>query len=88
MPPFFLCQKFFYIFLTFFFLEQFTFWGANSSICLLREVTLQELAVDRAKLEAIPIDDLVGFVCINLIDDIRSLPFGSEFATCLMGYDH
>jgi len=48
---------------------------------------LQELAVDWSKLEALPIDDLVGSFCINLIDDIRSLPFGIEFAPYLMGYD-
>jgi len=48
---------------------------------------LQELAVNPAKLEAIPIDNLAGSVCVNLIDDIRSLPFGSELAPCLMGCD-
>jgi len=61
--------------------------GANSRICLLRELTLQELIVDWAKLEALPIDDLAGSVCVNLIDDIRSLPFRSEFAPSLMGCD-
>jgi len=48
---------------------------------------LQELVVDWAKLETIPINDLVGSIFINLIDDIRSLPFGSEFASCLIGSD-
>jgi len=48
---------------------------------------LQEVAVDRSKPEALPIVDLVGSICINLIDDIRFLPFGNEFATCLMGCD-
>jgi len=51
------------------------------------KVMLKELAVDQAKLEALHIDDLVGFICINLIDDVRSLRFGSELAPCLMGYD-
>jgi len=55
--------------------------------CLLREVTLQELAIDWAKLEALHVDDLVGSVCVNLIDNVRSLPFGSEFAPCLTGCD-
>ena len=55
--------------------------------CLLMKVMLKELAVDQAKLEALHIDDLVGFICINLIDDVRSLRFGSELAPCLMGYD-
>ena len=53
--------------------------GAYSSICLVREVTLQELAVDWAKLEAPSIDYHVHNIGINLIDNIRSLPFGSEF---------
>ena len=48
---------------------------------------LQQLIVHRAKLEALPIDDLVGFVYVNLTDDVRSLPFGSELAPCLMGCD-
>ena len=48
---------------------------------------LQELAVNPAKLEAIPIDNLAGSVCVNLIDDIRSLPFGSELPLCLIGCD-
>ena len=48
---------------------------------------LQELAVNPAKLEAIPIDNLAGSVCVNLIDDIRSLLFGGEFTPCLMGCD-
>jgi len=61
--------------------------GVNSSICLLRKVTLQELAVDRAKLDALCMNDLVGSVCANLIDDIRSLLFESELAPCLMGCD-
>jgi len=56
--------------------------GANSSVYLLREVTLQELAVNRAKLEALPIDDLVGSICVTLIDDIRFLPFGSIVSSC------
>jgi len=55
--------------------------------CLLREVMLQELAIDRAKLEALPIDDLVGSISVNLINDIRSLPFGSEFPSYLMSCD-
>ena len=42
---------------------------ANSSICLLREVTLQEIVVDQAKLKALPIDNFVGSVCVNLIGD-------------------
>jgi len=43
--------------------EQFRLvFGSMFRHCLLREVTLQELAVDRAKLEALPIDDLVAFV--------------------------
>ena len=61
--------------------------GAYSSICLLREITLQELAIDWVKLEALSIGDLVCSVCINLIDDIRSLPFGGEFVPYFMGYD-
>jgi len=61
--------------------------GAYSSIFHLREVTFQELVVDWAKLEALSVDNLVGSVCINLIDDIRSLPFGSDFTPCLMGCD-
>ena len=61
--------------------------GSTLSICLLREVMLQELAVDWAKLEALSVDDPLRSVCINLIDDIRSLQFGSEFAPCLMGCD-
>jgi len=61
--------------------------GARSGSCLLREVTLQELVVDWAKLEALPIDDLVGSVCANFIDDVRALPFGNELAPCLMGCD-
>ena len=40
--------------------------------CLLREITPPEFAVDRAKLAALPIDDLVGSICVNLIDDVRS----------------
>ena len=55
--------------------------------CFLREVALQELAIDRAKLEALPIDDLVGSVCVNLKDDLRSLRFRSELSPCLMGCD-
>jgi len=61
--------------------------GAYSIICLLREVTLEELTVDWAKLEALSINDLVCIVGINLIDNIRSLLFESEFAPCLMGCD-
>jgi len=61
--------------------------GANSSIYLLREVMHQELVVEQAKLEALPIDNLIGFICVNLTDDIRPLPFGSEFVPCLMGCD-
>jgi len=48
---------------------------------------LQELAIDWAKLSTLPIDDLIGYVCVNLIDDIRSLPFGSEFSPYLMDCD-
>jgi len=48
---------------------------------------LQKLTVECSKLEAFSIDDLVRSICINLIDDIRSLLCGSEFAPCLMGYD-
>jgi len=61
--------------------------GAYSSICLIREVTLQELTVDWAKLEALSINDLVHSICINLIDDIRSLPFRSKSGPCFMGCD-
>ena len=57
--------------------------GVNSSICLLREVTIPELVVDRAKLDALSIDDLMGSICVNLIDDIRSFPFGGELAPVL-----
>jgi len=49
-----------------------------------REVMLRELVVDRAKLEALPVDDPVGSVCVNVIDDVSSLPLGSKFASCLM----
>jgi len=49
------------------------------------EVTLQELAVDWTKMEALSIDNLVCTISINLIDNIRSLPFGSEFSPYLMG---
>jgi len=44
---------------------------ANLSICLLREVTLQELTVHWPKVEALSIDDLVGTIYVNLIDDIN-----------------
>jgi len=50
---------------------------------LLREVMLQEHVIDWAKLEALPVDDLVGSVCVNLTDDVRSLLFGSGFTPIL-----
>ena len=61
--------------------------GANSSIYLLRELTLQELLIDWAKLEAVSIGDLVYRIGINLIDTVRSLPFRSEFFPYLVGGD-
>ena len=50
---------------------------------LLREGMLQEHVIDWAKLEALPVDDLVGSVCVNLTDDVRSLLFGSGFTPIL-----
>ena len=55
--------------------------------CLLRERMLKKLAVNWAKLETLPIDDLVGSIYVNLINDIRPRPFESEFAPCLMSCD-
>jgi len=48
---------------------------------------LHELVIDWAKLEVISIEYLVCTGGICLINDIRSLPFESEFAPCLVGRD-
>ena len=47
---------------------------------------LQELTINWAKLEALFIDNVVRSICINLIDNIRSLPFRSEFAPRSYGF--
>jgi len=71
-----------------FFYEQFRLvFGSMFKHCLLKEVTLQELVIDQAKLEALPVDNFVGSVCVNLTNDVKSLPFRIELAPCLIGCD-